>query len=150
VRDVDVQKERPVAESVSKDRKLELWLVFATVLVATAGTVITAAFAWRADEKAAESLKVTRAASWDYEGATNCFSYRSQVFDLAEKNVPESEIKAWFVKESGGGLNPYGSSGARTALGDYERECGSVADLLAILDPSRVPSAELMGEMKNP
>jgi hypothetical protein len=142
----DVSKQ-PMVPSVPPDRRWELVFLAAAAIAAVVG----AAFAIAAWRTADETLDATRSAAWDYSGAQNCAEYRGQVILLAGNNVPEDEIRAWFATEEGGARNPEGpTSDHVTALGDMEAECGKVSDLVAIWEPDRRPSPQLLSQIESP
>ena len=140
---MSVEESEEGDHQVTKDgaRRLELYLLVAGVIVATGGTIAASISASLSDE----ALQETRAAAWEFSGSQNCTNYRTQILELARENVPEVEIRAWFAGEDGGARNPYEPrSSNATALGDLEEACGTVSDLLAILDEDRTPSQQLL------
>jgi hypothetical protein len=132
--------ERLNPRGVTGDRTLELALLGAAVLMALASAVFSY-MAW----------DLSKSAAWDYSGGQSCAAYRDQVIQLQRLDVPEEEVRAWFAGEDGGKWNPAGAtSDHNTALGDFEDGCGSVSDLLAVLNDDVQPSDELMDRVANP
>lgn len=123
---------------IATDRKVELWLIAAAVLIAVATGAAALIVSLQSKRISEDTLRATQVSAWDYGGAQNCASYRDQVFNLWDKGVPAEQIRKWFEGEAGGAQNPYTkSTDGQTAADDLESGCGSVKSLVSILEAKK-------------
>lgn len=112
--------------------RVDAWIEIITAGIAIAALAVSLGSLF----VARKAVRVTQTQAWDYLGAQQCTSYRTEVIRLHELGMGREEIKEWFRKEKGGQENPFSNEGHPTAYDAFADGCGTVDELLDLM-PSR-------------